>query len=352
VCALLVATCAQARNHPKPAKHGSRWITLTNPIDPAQELKLPFGARSQWLQPWRGYLDTPPARNVTDGLGINFNVPAQQAEASAAALERAGFHRARVEIGWNTIDPNNTSSLTPAFAAQERTILGALFRHHIRPLILLNSNDGIPTALKDITLHVMVPAAAGTRTLILSPALLAIVPVFAVARPEGRPVPAALGLSVVERWAGSRCDPSAKGSASTLAGDLGQHHTGCHRCVQRLGGPCHRDGHDGVAVLPDQPREPLALRTHHHDDGSGAVEVVELGVTLGVETDHLQARVGPILERAVQVGGTPHRHPGGRTGTGAPRHRGHRRGTPLRDQHPVPTERRHRTHDGAQVARI
>src|SRR5690349_6050128 len=52
-CALLVATCAQARNHPRPAKHGSRWLTLTNPIDPAQELKLPFGARSQWLQPWR-----------------------------------------------------------------------------------------------------------------------------------------------------------------------------------------------------------------------------------------------------------------------------------------------------------
>jgi hypothetical protein len=170
VCALLVATCAQARNHPKPAKHGSRWITLTNPIDPAQELKLPFGARSQWLQPWRGYLDTPPARDVTNGLGINFNVPAPQAEATAAALERAGFHRARVEIGWNTIDPNNTGSLSPAFAAQERTILGALFRHHVRPLILLNSNDGIPTALKDITLHVMVPAAAGTRTLILSPA--------------------------------------------------------------------------------------------------------------------------------------------------------------------------------------
>lgn len=169
-CALLVATCAQARNHRKAATHGSRWITLNNPIDPAQELKLPFGARSQWLQPWRAYLDTPSAQNVKNGLGINFNVPAQQAEATAAALERAGFHRARVEIGWNTIDPDNTSSLTAAFAAQERTILGALFRHHIRPLILLNSNDGIPTALKDITLHVMVPAPAGTRTLVLSPA--------------------------------------------------------------------------------------------------------------------------------------------------------------------------------------
>src|SRR5689334_9002570 len=167
-CSLLVATCAQARKHQTPAKRGQaagRWLTLADPIDPAQELKLPFGARSQWLQPWRAYLDTPPARNVNNGLGINFNVPVQQAEATAAALQRAGFHRARIEIGWNTIDPNNTGSLSPAIAAQDRTILGALFRHHIRPLILLNTNDGIPTAVTDITLHVIVPAPAGSRTL-------------------------------------------------------------------------------------------------------------------------------------------------------------------------------------------
>ena len=40
---------------------------------------------------------------------------------------------------------------------------------------------------------------------------------------------------------------------ASLSRDLGQHHSGRHRSVQRLGRPGHRDGHHGVAVLAHQP---------------------------------------------------------------------------------------------------
>ena len=39
----------------------SRGGVVTRYIDPAQQTAVFFGARSHWLQPWRAYLDTPPA---------------------------------------------------------------------------------------------------------------------------------------------------------------------------------------------------------------------------------------------------------------------------------------------------
>ena len=47
-----------------------------------------------------------------------------------------------------------------------------------------------------------------------------------------------------------------------------------------------------------------------------------------------------------------HRHPGGRTRAGAPRHRGNGRRPPLRDHHAVATERRHGSDDRTEVAWI
>ena len=163
-CSLLLAACSQAR---------PRWLALRQPIDPAQELKLPFGATSQYLQPWRAYLDTPPANRVADGLGVNFNVNADDAAATAGALERAGFHHARVEIGWDNIDPTRPTELAPGAAGRLRTVLSALFHHRLRPLILLNANDGGPTPTRAVTLHVNEPASTGSRQVVLDPATIA-----------------------------------------------------------------------------------------------------------------------------------------------------------------------------------
>jgi hypothetical protein len=135
---------------------------LPDPIDPANLTRVPFGRRSFWLQPWRSYLDTWPASRLGDGLGINFNVTATEAEATARLLASSGFRLARVEISWNQLsydDPNefvNEASL--------RKKLVALRDHGLRPLILLNANSGGPTPAKPVTLTTDAVAPAGARS--------------------------------------------------------------------------------------------------------------------------------------------------------------------------------------------
>ena len=70
--------------------------TLTDPIDPRYLTETPFGTTSFWIQPWRAYLDTWPASRLEESLGINFNVSAPQAEATARLLQDSGFKLARI----------------------------------------------------------------------------------------------------------------------------------------------------------------------------------------------------------------------------------------------------------------
>src|SRR3954447_4820324 len=138
---VLVAAAAYLLVGPLTSNEG-RWATLRNPIDRKQQTALAFGKRSHWLQPWRAYLDTPPATRLRDAIGINFNVKPQDAEATAALLQRSGFRRARIEIGWDQISYDHPDELGKHEALHP--LLGALGRHGIRPLILLNANHGAP----------------------------------------------------------------------------------------------------------------------------------------------------------------------------------------------------------------
>ena len=60
------------------------------------------------------------------------------------------------------------------------------------------------------------------------------------------------GVTAIDEFTLTRPRRDAEALTPSLAGDFGQHHTGGHRGVQRLGRPGHRDGHHGVAVLPHQ----------------------------------------------------------------------------------------------------
>ena len=113
--------------------------TLDRPIDPRQQTD--FGARSHWLQPWRAYLDTRPARFLRQAVGINFNVDPNEADAAARLLAANGFTRARVEIGFGDVSFDDSSQLRDDSALVR---LRALKRYGIRPLILLNSWSGAP----------------------------------------------------------------------------------------------------------------------------------------------------------------------------------------------------------------
>lgn len=146
---------------------------LTDPIDSRFLTKLPFGATSFWIQPWRAYLDTWPASTLADSLGINFNVTPADAEAVAQLLQESGFRLARKEIPWGALSYEDPTQ----FNNEERieTILEALARHDLRPLILLNANSGMPGPAKQIKLTTLAPALPGAMTVRLDSASAAAV---------------------------------------------------------------------------------------------------------------------------------------------------------------------------------
>ncbi len=138
------------------------WNILSNPISATQQTALPFGDRSHWLQPWRAYLDTQPAAMLRNAVGINFNVAPQDASATARLLAQSGFTRARLEIGWNSMSFADPSQLQSPASIDTR--LAALKAVGIRPLILLNANDGGPGPSLSFAAHITQSVAAGART--------------------------------------------------------------------------------------------------------------------------------------------------------------------------------------------
>jgi hypothetical protein len=160
---------------PRLAAGRSPVAWLENPIDPANQLKAPWGTLSHWMQPWRGYLDTQPASALRNAVGINFNVWGADVGPTARLLAASGVRRARVEASWGAMDYADPSKLAPAEDSKLRAALQALKANGIRPLILLNSNHGQPAPLQRINLSVTAAAAAGATTLKLSPASAALV---------------------------------------------------------------------------------------------------------------------------------------------------------------------------------
>jgi glycosyltransferase involved in cell wall biosynthesis len=154
-------------------RSGSFAGVLDAPIDPAYLTSMPFGTRSHWLQPWRAYLDTVPARQLRDAVGINFNVNADEAAAAARLLAANGFHEARLEISWGEVDYRNPARLWRQGVWE--TKLQALRDAGLRPLILLNSNDARPAPSEQLQLTITSTVSAGARTVQLDPASAAAV---------------------------------------------------------------------------------------------------------------------------------------------------------------------------------
>ena len=141
---------------------------LNHPIDPSQLTKMPFGYRSYWLQPWRSTLTTRPAASFEDALGINFNVPASAAQATARLLSDSGVHRARLELPWigmSYADPSRIADPN-AWGAYIR----AFHQYGIRPLILLNANSGAPGPERPVQLRLRNAAAVGAKRVRLTAA--------------------------------------------------------------------------------------------------------------------------------------------------------------------------------------
>jgi hypothetical protein len=147
----------------------SSWLVAAVQADPYIDPKLldvPWGNYSFIRQAWRGYLETVPAVDYLDGLGVVWNrtVPRESEQDVAAQLAWAGFRRVRIEIPWGSVRWDE-SGLIDADADRTVRVLEALKAHSLRPLILLNANHGRPCPVQIREIRVVHNTPAGSRSL-------------------------------------------------------------------------------------------------------------------------------------------------------------------------------------------
>jgi hypothetical protein len=160
ICTALLMSCPVLRGpHPTELRYVSR----------AQQLDaLPPPWTSFYVQPWRGYVETVPATQFLDGIGIDYNlVDGGHHDANIRALAAAGFRSLRVEVPWSALDATE-SAVAPRFLPDYRTILAACHRYGVTPLVLLNANSGGPEPSQTIERTVAAAAPVGARSLRLT----------------------------------------------------------------------------------------------------------------------------------------------------------------------------------------
>jgi hypothetical protein len=134
--------------------------SVSRHIDKSYFDNLPFGAHSHWLQPWRAYLETVPATTFLNGVGIGLDLnDRENPNLVLQMLATQGIRTVRLEIGWVELN-YDTETLEKK---RLQTILKACKRWGVRPLILLNAHQGIPTPLKFFQRKVTANASAGSR---------------------------------------------------------------------------------------------------------------------------------------------------------------------------------------------
>jgi hypothetical protein len=138
---------------------------LTEPYEDPPQQAIPFGRISFYLVPWRSYMDTWPTEQYLSSLGINFNVPYQDAKATARVLAEAGFRSARVEVGWGNLGYDDPRKVAHADRLKES--FRALQEAGIRPLVVLNANSRAPVPYKYIAINLRESASAGAREIIV-----------------------------------------------------------------------------------------------------------------------------------------------------------------------------------------
>lgn len=126
--------------------------------DPLFQNDIPFGVHSHWIQPWRGYLETVQASRFLSGVGVVLNSP--YPDLVCHMLSQHGVTTTRFEIGWSNVTLSNTITDPRPIAA-----LQACHKWGLRPVILLNANQGIPCPLTKFVATLTNSAAAGATKL-------------------------------------------------------------------------------------------------------------------------------------------------------------------------------------------
>ena len=128
---------------------------------PLEQTSVPFGYHSHWIQPWRGYLETVPASQFLNGIGVVLKSPDQ--DLVCQMLARHGMKITRIEIGWGNVSYTQGTITNPEATAA----LQACAKWGLRPIILLNANQGLPCPAALFNAIAAKGAAAGSTTLSL-----------------------------------------------------------------------------------------------------------------------------------------------------------------------------------------
>ncbi len=132
--------------------------------DPIYLTKIPFGSHSHWLQPWRAYLETMPAQVFLQGTGVVLNLGNTiNPDLVLQMLSKHGIRHARIEIGWANIVYDHENRLSNSSYLEK--LLQACKKWGVRPLILLNANQGVPGPMLSVERRVVADAGLGARTL-------------------------------------------------------------------------------------------------------------------------------------------------------------------------------------------
>ncbi|MFC3801801.1 hypothetical protein [Cohnella sp. GCM10012308] len=140
--------------------------TMTRPYVDWKQQEIPFGVSSIDRAPWRSYMDTWDGSRFLDTLGVVLNgVSPEEADATAQLLSNAGFRSARIEIGWGNVSFDNENVLNEPQGSRFVSIISALKKHGIRPIVLLNANSGNPVPSKTLKLHLKKNASKGEKAI-------------------------------------------------------------------------------------------------------------------------------------------------------------------------------------------
>ncbi len=129
--------------------------------DPLKQTGVPFGFHSHWIQPWCGYLETVPASEFLNGIGVVLK--SSNPDLVCQMLARHGVKITRIEIGWENVSyAQGTITKSQVISA-----LQACAKWGLRPIILLNANQGLPCPTNVFSAIAAKGAAAGSITLSL-----------------------------------------------------------------------------------------------------------------------------------------------------------------------------------------
>ena len=112
-------------------------------IDPAH-LDCPWPKHSYYKIPWRGYLETKPAIDFLNGIGVAYHSPGND-ELAIRLLAETGFRAIRIEVGWGNVNYDESG-----FNNEEklRKLMALVKQYNLRPTMLLNAHEGVPCPLQ------------------------------------------------------------------------------------------------------------------------------------------------------------------------------------------------------------